>query len=227
VIQPSANVNRAVMLGPLVFAGIILLAGAFTPGYSHLHQAISELAAPGAPLALFVQYAGFVPLAIAVLLFAWDMRRHHPDTRLVTGLFFVTGLALLTAGIFSTDEFGRRITLSGKIHAIAGIILILSACLTPLAVAIAGKRRRGLRLYSLITGLMLVLLFVFLPNGVSPALIQLHKTVLAGFFDFWYANHGLCQRLIFGVYFVWLETYVYSGSTVRQAKSASPGWGNA
>jgi hypothetical protein len=127
-----------------------------------------------------------------------------PDTRLLTGLFFLTGVALLVAGIFPTDEFGRRITLSGKIHAIAGILLIISACLTLLAIALVEKRGGGLRLYSLITGLVLALLFVFLPNGVSPVLIQMHKTVLGGCFDFWYANHGLCQWLIFGVYFFWL-----------------------
>jgi hypothetical membrane protein len=213
MLKSSSYIQRAMLVTPLWFALVTLIAGMFTPGYSHLRQAISELAAPGAPLALFVQYVGFIPLAIAVLLFAWNMRRHHPDTRLVTGLFFTTGLALLVAGIFPTDEFGRRITLSGKIHAIAGIVLILSACLTPLAVALAGKRGHGLRLYSLITGLLLVLLFIFLPNGVSPALIQMHKTALGGFFDFWYANHGLCQRLIFGVYFVWLEIYVILSAT--------------
>lgn len=208
--------RRFILLAPPWFALVIVLAGAFTPGYSHFGQAISELAAPGAPLALFVQYAGFVPLAFAILLFTWEMRRHHPDTHLVTGLFFITGLALLVAGIFPTDEFGRRITLSGKIHAIAGITLILSACLTPLAVALVGKRGRGLRLYSLITGLALALLFVFLPNGVSPALIQLHKTVLAGFFDFWYTNHGLCQRLIFGVYFLWLTVVTWSDNLIKR-----------
>jgi hypothetical membrane protein len=202
--------RRLILLAPPWFALVIVLAGMFTPGYSHLGQAISELAAPGAPLALFVQYAGFVPLAFAVLLFARDMRRSHPGTHLVAGLFFITGLTLLVAGIFPTDEFGRRITFSGKIHAIAGIILMLSACLAPLAVAWVGKGGRGLRLYSLISGLALVLLFVFLPNGISPALIQMHKTALGGFFDFWYANHGLCQRLIFAVYFVWLEVYILS-----------------
>ena len=203
---PRSLDARILMLTPAWFALVILFAGFYTPGYTHLGQAISELAAPGAPLALLVQYAGFVPLALSILFFAWEMRHQHPDTQLVTGLFFVTGLALLVAGIFPTDEFGRRITLSGKIHAIAGIVLIFSVCLTPLAVAWAGKR--SLRLYSLLTGLILVLLFVFLPNGISPALIQMHKTILGGFFDFWNANHGLCQRLIFGVYFAWLEMYI-------------------
>jgi hypothetical membrane protein len=108
MIKPGLLIQRTIMLAPLAFAGVILIAGLFTPGYSHLRQAISELAAPGAPLALFVQYAGFIPLAAAVLLFAWDMRRQHPDTHLVTRLFFLTGLALLVAGIFPTDEFGRR-----------------------------------------------------------------------------------------------------------------------
>jgi hypothetical protein len=57
------------------------------------------------------------------------------------------------------------------IHAIGGIILILSACLRPLPLALTGKRSRGLRLYSLLTGLVLMMLFVFLPSGVFPVLI--------------------------------------------------------
>ncbi|MDX9991557.1 MAG: DUF998 domain-containing protein [Anaerolineales bacterium] len=210
MLKSRSHIRRAMLVAPLGFGLVILLSGLFTPGYSHLHQAISELAAPMAPLALFVQYVGFVPLAVVFLFFALDLARTGQENRLVIGLFAISGLALFLAGIFPTDEFGRRISLSGKLHAIAGIILILSICLTPLAVALIGRRARSLRLYSVITGLILVLLFVFLPNGVSPALIHIHKTVLGGFFDFWYANHGLCQRLLFVVYFIWLEIYVIS-----------------
>ena len=193
------------------FCMVILLAGVFTPGYSHLHQAISELAAPGAPLAFFVQYGGFVPLGLMFILFAISFLKIPGEKNLQNSafvLFTLTGLALIVAGIFPTEQFGRRNTLPGMLHAIAGIILIVLVCLTPIILAITAKTRPVFRLYSLLTGLLLILLFIFLPNGISPTLIKLHKIVLGDFFDAWYAVHGLQQRALFLLYFIWLTLFV-------------------
>jgi hypothetical protein len=52
---------RLLQIAPFWFVTFILVAGIFTPGYSHLRQAISELASPVAPL------ADFVPLELAFL----------------------------------------------------------------------------------------------------------------------------------------------------------------
>lgn len=199
----------ALQAAPFWFVFWIVLAGLATPGYSHLHQAISELAAPGAPWALVVQWAGFILLGSIFLFFGLDSWKKQPARRWLWLFFLGTGLFLCTAGFFRTDEFGRRNSLSGMIHAVAGIGLILTVCITPLLAFFVIRRPFPLRIASLFTSLVLILLFVFLPNGISAPLIQFHKMALGGFFDFWYQNHGICQRLLFLVYFVWLEAFLW------------------
>ena len=89
MLKSRSHIQRAMLVAPLGSGLVILLSGLFTPGYSHLHQAISELAAPMAPLVLFVQCIGFVPLAIVFLFFALDLARTRQETHLVIGLFAI------------------------------------------------------------------------------------------------------------------------------------------
>lgn len=201
--------RRILQIAPLWFTFVIVYASFHTPGYSHLRQAISELAAPVAPLAWFVQYAGFIPFGIIFLLFGADLWRKQRNARMVALLFLLTGLWLVVAGFFQTEEFGRRNTPAGLIHAIAGILLIITVSLTPLTTAFILNLGRPLWLFSALTGLILVLLFVFLPNGISKPLIQFHQRALGSLFEFWYQNHGICQRLLFLVYFMWLEVFLF------------------
>lgn len=199
------------LLAPLWFVALIIVAGFFTPGYSHLHQAISELAAPGAPWALLVRFGGFVPLGGAFLVFASRFKRLSDVGAFrfaAVMLFALTGLALIVAGIFPTDEFGRRNTPAGMIHAVAGLFLISVIVVTPWMAALRLRGQAALRLYSLFTGLALLALFILLPNGISLPLIRFQKSVLGGIFEVWYEFHGVCQRLLFLVYFVWLAVFV-------------------
>ena len=206
------NARKVIIYGVLWFCGVILFAGIFTPGYSHSRQAISELAAPGAPYAGLVQFGGFIPLGLAFIWAAVTMgRSQNPGTfrNAFFVLFILTGLAIIAAGIFPTDVHGRRTSFSGMTHAIAGLFLLALICLTPLMAALMKSVfSRGFRIYSLVSGLTLLALFFLLPNGISPALIQLQKMILGNGFDIWYKYQGIDQRMLFLVYFMWLGIFV-------------------
>lgn len=197
----------AILYGAILFCCIILMAGYLTPGYSHSHQALSELGASNAPYALAVRWLGFIPLGVSFIFYAFQSQRLFSN-RLLAALFLLTGLAIIVAGIFPTDPHGRRDTLSGLIHALAGIFLLSILSLTPLVLAFPGQYkippRKWLLVFSFGMGILVLIFFIMLPNGLSPQLASFHQKVLGKYFELWYPLHGLHQRLLLGIYFFWL-----------------------
>ena len=201
------KLKPAVLYGVILFCCVILITGYLTPGYSQLHHALSELGAPNAPYARLVRWFGFIPLGVSFLIYA-DQSRRLFSNKLPIALFLLTGLAIIAVGIFPTDPHGRRDTISGIIHAIAGIFLLSVLSLTPLVLTFPGQYktppRSWLLVFSFVMGILVSVFFIMLPNGISPQLIEFHKKVLGDYFVIWYPLHGLHQRLLLGIYFVWL-----------------------
>lgn len=202
----------AVWFGALLFCAIILFAGYFTPGYSNLHQALSELGASDAPYALIVRWLGFIPLGISFIIFAFQYRSIF-SINLPHWLFVFTGIAIVIAGIFPTDPQGRRDTFSGMVHAIAGIALLSLLSFTPLILTFPRLYKipppTWLSVFSFLMGSIVLIFFVMLPNGISPQLVAFHKNVLGDYFEIWYPMHGLHQRLLLLLYFIWLFVFSY------------------
>jgi len=199
-----------ILFGVVLFCIVVLFSGYLTPDYSHFRQAISELGAPNAPYGWFVRWLGFIPLGISFIVFAFQFRKTFSNN-LPLILFLLTGIAIIVAGIFPTDPQGRRDTLSAVIHAIAGISLLSLLSLTPLFLALSPLYRtppkRWLLIFSFLMGTLVLTFFVMLPNGISPQLVALHQKILAGYFEIWYPLHGLHQRLLLILYFIWLLTF--------------------
>lgn len=197
----------AVWFGTGIFIVVIVLAGWFTPGYSHVHQAISELGAVNAPYPWVVRWLGFIPLGISFMGYAFQSRRFYSNAIPFT-LYLFIGLAILLAGVFPTDPHGRRDTTSGLIHALAGIVLLTLLSITPCVHAIRGMYQKpphtGLLIFSFCMGLLVTIFLVMLPNGISPQLVTFHQKVLGSYFQLWYPMHGLHQRLLLSLFFVWL-----------------------
>jgi len=212
--------NRpAVWYGVALFILVVLIAGMVTPDYSHFHQALSELGAHDAPLDSLVRWGGFVPLGASFIFYAFQARKSFSN-HLPFYFFLLTGVAIIIAGIFPTDPRGRRDTLAGLIHAIAGISLLCLLSLTPLVMSFKrlyrNTPRRWLLIFSFVMGLMVSVFFVMLPNGIAPQLVEFHQKILGDYFEVWYPLHGLHQRLLLALYFLWL--IVFS----RFAPSATP-----
>jgi len=208
----------AVWYGAILFSIVILLAGYLTPNYSHIHQAISELGAPNALYDWAVRGLGFIPLGISFIAYAFQSRRSF-SSDLPFYLFLLTGIAIILAGIFPTDPKGRRDTTPGMIHAIAGIILLVLLSLTPLVMTFRRLYRtppkNWLIAFSFVMGILVTVFFVMLPNGLIPQLVSFHQKVLGDYFEVWYPMHGLHQRLLLLLYFIWL--FVFSRFVRRSA----------
>jgi len=202
-----------VWYGVLLFCVVVLVARFLTPSYSHLRQAISELGAPNAPLDWAVRWLGFVPLGISFIFYAFQSRRLFSNG-LPFYLFLFTGVAIIAAGVFPTDPKGRRDTISGMIHAIAGIILLVFLSITPFVMAVSCVYRKlpkkQLLVFSFIMGILVSIFFVMLPNGLIPKLVSFHQKVLGDLFEVWYSMHGLHQRILLLLYFIWL--FIFSAS---------------
>jgi Protein of unknown function (DUF998) len=80
----------------VVMALTVVVAGALTPGYSHVSQYISELGARGAPQEWGVRFAGFLPSGILLLAFCSFAYAALPRSSGTT--LALVGLALYAAG---------------------------------------------------------------------------------------------------------------------------------
>ena len=71
-----------------------LIGGAFSPGYNHASQYISELGARGAPFQNIVNLGGFLPTGVAVLVFLIAGFRYlAPSTLSKLAVFLLLGVS--------------------------------------------------------------------------------------------------------------------------------------
>jgi hypothetical membrane protein len=211
VLHKVINSKTPIVWTTIQFCLVIILVGYLNPGYSHVHQAISELGAPNANYAWITRWFAFVPLGIGFITLAFNVWGQFTG-RLPFILFLFTGIAIVAAGIFPTDPNGRRDTFSGMTHAIAGIILLFILSLTPLTLSRRALYKhpseKWLLGFSFVMGIIVSTFFIMLPNGISPQLVGFHERILGDYFKIWYPMHGLHQRLLLSVYFIWLLVFI-------------------
>lgn len=110
------------IIGPLLFIAVFLIEGVTRPGYSAWRHYVSQLATgPGG----WVQVANFLVCGTLVMVFAVALRASLRGTRgsiggpVLLGLF---ALALLVAGVFSTDPALGYPPGAAQVHTVAGMI---------------------------------------------------------------------------------------------------------
>lgn len=101
------------IVGPAAFIAAWVVAGTLTAGYSWTDDAISRLAAVGAPDRLLMT-AGFVGFGVAVPLYAIALRRHLAGPAWVAAV--TTGAATLGVALF---PLGTSPTVDGAHNAMA------------------------------------------------------------------------------------------------------------
>lgn len=111
---------------------LTLLAGAATPGYSHIAQFISELGARGAPHEDLVRFGGFLPGGVFLLAYCFAAWRVLP--RSGGNTLAIVGIALYALGYVTSAampcDLGCRPeepSLSQLIHNAVGLIGYLAA----------------------------------------------------------------------------------------------------
>src|SRR6266704_2787825 len=169
------------VINPIVFVAAYTIAGALRPGYSPLHQAISDLGvgrygrvldtiAVGHALLLILLAVGFAILIRHVIGPAWRWS--------ATALLVLRGLAQITTATFTEAPA------TVAVHSAATIVALLSTLLAFLVVGLAlrrtGRRRRWgtFSLTAAIVTVLLVAVMFWLFNPRSPA-AQTHLGGLA------------------------------------------------
>ena len=164
-----------------VMVGMVLLAGAFTPGYSHTSQLISELGASGAPFEWPVRLAGFMPSGVLLLGFCFSAYTKLPRSN-------STALALAGLGLFATGylvaaafpcDFGCRPTnpsTSQLVHNAGGLAgyLVAPASLFALARSARSWPAAGALIVAgyVAAGLALLAVLTLSPNLATAGLSQ-------------------------------------------------------
>jgi hypothetical membrane protein len=192
------------VVGPPVFIVTFLIEGATRPGYSWWRNYVSSLATGDGG---WLQIANFLVWGALAIAFAIGVAR----VGLVAPgiLLFLYGAGLLVAGVFVTDPSlgyppGAPVehTTHGMIHGLAGLAVFTLNAVTAFVVArhfFKDPRSRAWAIYSLVTGLVIVVLFVastavsvldergILPNGPT----------------------GLLQRISIVVGWTWIAALAY------------------
>jgi hypothetical membrane protein len=116
----------------ITLASVVLVAGALTPGYSHVSQFISELGARGAPHEWLVRIGGFLPAGLLLLAFCRIAYGALPRSQATT--LGLVGLALYAIGYLAAATFPcdigcspDRPSLSQIIHNVSGMVGYLLA----------------------------------------------------------------------------------------------------
>ena len=154
------------IVGPLLFIAVFLIEGFTRPGYSAWRHYVSQLATgPGG----WVQVVNFLVCGTLVLAFALGLRMATRSIAapILLGLF---GMALLVAGVFSTDPAlgyppGAPVvhTAHGMIHGLAGLLAFSSlpaAAFVMSAWFARHEPRRRWFWYSLAVGLVMIVTFI-------------------------------------------------------------------
>lgn len=180
-----------------IFPGVIGLAGALQPDYSHLSHAVSELGAPDAVMPGLMNVAGFGLAGALMMVFVaavWPAWRGDVLDVITAVLLTLTGISLVGAGLFHCDPGCPIAGASpmGMAHHLCGAAALLFAALTPW---MASVHRGGLEGYGR---------FVWLSLVVGAALLGLFALAPIAI---WVGLAGLQQRLFLATYLAWLLGY--------------------
>jgi hypothetical membrane protein len=185
---------RLGIAGPLVFVAGIVVAGAVTPGYSHLSKPISQLAAFGQPYPA-IQMIGFVVFGVSMLAVAYGLRLMLESRRSATiGVFLVAlaGVSMVGTGIFRADPMDQDpLSLSGIVHIATAMVLFPALCTAFIVLSRAMKkddRWRGLANFSMVSGIAgwIFLIGYSAAFELQPDWLGVWQRFLAATFVIWF-----------------------------------------
>ncbi len=184
----------------------MLTAGTHYPNYQHTSQFMSELAATGAPHGFWVNYLGFIPTEIFLMVFLKLVWPCLPKSKLKTlGFisFFLYAASLAMAAIFQCDFECRpsEPTLSHQLHLLLGLLGYLFAIIGIVLLSIDCQHWHQAKRVSYFGWVLAVLASILLIN-LDP-----HSNFV-----------GLIQRILELCIYTWLivlALYVRSSMTLR------------
>jgi hypothetical membrane protein len=182
------------ILAPVLLVTAIVWAGFMETDYSHAAQFVSELGAAGVAHRWILNDLGLVPSGFLTVVFSVGMYfRLRPGGWLATGcaLVALAGIGRLVAGIYPCDAGCslEGMSMSARIHALAGFVALASGALAPMVLAVGLRRRSEILLFQVSAGLgsvsVVAVVFLF---GLGPGM----------------AYVGTIQRLILAAFYGWI-----------------------
>ena len=202
-------IRRLPLISYLWLAFTVLIGGLFYPDYSHVSQYMSELGASGAPNAWGVNYLGFVPTELLLLVFLALLLPVLPQSvplRLGIGLLGLYAIMLVGASVFTCDFECRptRATFAHSLHITLGAFAYLAGIAGVLLVSVSARSWPGGFSLTLWGVAVAILCFGLLLN-LNPQLPWV----------------GVMQRLMETLMYLWFILLGRYGATVSLAPAAA------
>ena len=185
------------IIGPIVYAIIVIILGFLHPDYNHVTQYMSELGAVGAPYAIIMDTVGLPLLGLLMIFFAFGLHRgigEDKGAKIGPTLVAVSGTALVMTGIFPCDPGCADVTFVGNMHSVFATIAGFAMLLAPIAISPRLRndyRWQGYLVYSLATVVV---------AGIISAVFGLM------IFEAWTrALEGALQRISMGLLLLWID----------------------
>lgn len=185
------------VLGPVLFAVTVVVAGALRPGYDHVDQFISELGESGGRLAWLMNIPGFMLSAALILVFVLVLRsRFDRSATRTAGTFLLAMFAasVFLAGVFSCDAgcLTDDPSPTQSMHDLVSVIAFPAFTLGVLAWGTSFCRTHEWRAFGIYSVASAALSIVFLVLMVRSEAAR--------------DGTGLYQRLFLGVLFLWMAS---------------------
>jgi hypothetical membrane protein len=126
------------IIGPIVYAMIVILLGLFEPGYNHITQSMSELGAVGAKNAVIMNTIGFPLLGVLLICFTIGLHYKLPKGRFkIIGPCFmiISNISLILTGVFPCDPGCTDITIVGISHSIFATLAAILMMVSPITLS--------------------------------------------------------------------------------------------
>ena len=203
-------------VGPMVFAGLVIILGALYPGYSHVSQTVSVLGAADAPHKAIMNALGFPLLGLCVIALGAGVEvcfKRKGVGRTGPALLAVCGTALVMIAIFNADPGDIDVSWRGMTHTAFSVVSEVSFAIAPVFIAMGLFRDVKWKAYSAYSYATAIITLLF-------ALVS-----VLGIVD---TRVGLFQRMSMGIPMLWMMvTSVKLLSESRSYRSVSAGPINA
>jgi len=181
--------------GPVLFALIVIVSAELRPEYSHVSQFMSELGETGSRTQALMNFAGFLPSSLLVLLSSVALLGRFRATwlgALGSLCISVFAVGMFTVGLFPCDASCTPDTPSRnqRVHDVAGMVADPAIALAPLILAF---RFRQLEYWRSIFSC-----------SIATSVLSFCALIAIGWSLPERYGSGLFQRIFLGLPFLWL-----------------------